>query len=256
MNLAKYTAPLLLLTLSALPSLRADSSIVVSHDEWMFSNGELGVDDDTQFAKSIASFLTGGSGNILILSNNFGLDGSNLQNLLTTSGYSVTESTVVPVSLSGFNAVFVGGMAVNNALLTSYVNGGGSVFLEAGTGSFGTAAAEAAAWNPFLNAFDLGLANNFNGICCDTNVSPFHSQPPYGAALFSGVNTVFANNGNDVSILGINPSVQVFNDANANGLYAAERIASVPEPSSVVVLAGFLLALGLTLRKRAARNAA
>jgi hypothetical protein len=251
-------AKLLLLTLSAslTQSLRA-ASIVVSHDEWMFSNGSLGVDNDTQFATNIASFLTGGTGNILILSNNFGLDGINLNNLLTTSGYSVvTESTVVPVSLSEYDAVYVGGMAVNTALLTSYVSGGGNVFLEAGTGSFGSAAAEAAAWNPFLNAFDLSLATSFNGICCDINVSAFQSQSPYGGALFSGVNTVFMNNGNDVSVVSSNPSVQIFQDANGNGLYGAERISSVPEPSSAVMLAGFLLALGLMLRKRAARNEA
>jgi hypothetical protein len=221
---AKFAAILLLLTLllTLAPPLRADG-IVVSNDEWMFTNQRIGTDNDAQFATDIAGWLTGGSGNILILSNNFGLEDTGLSGLLTTLGYGVTVTSTAPASLAGYAAVFVGG-----------------------------AADEAAAWNPFLNAFGLGLATSYNGVTGDIDVSAFQTQHPYGPALFAGVNTVYVDNGNNVSIVGLGPNGQVFTDAAGNGLYSAVQT-GVPEPTSLLLLAGPLLALGLKRsRKRAA----
>ena len=54
--------------------------------------------------------------------------------------------------------------------------------------------------------------------------------------------------------LGPSPNVQVFADGSGNGLYGAMKTATViPEPSSLLLLAGPLLALALSLsRKRKA----
>ena len=236
----------MLALIAAAPSVRAES-IFVSNDEWMFGNCCLSSDSDTQFATNIASWLTGGSGKILILSNNFGLAGGDLSALLTTDGYTVTTTTTTPADLSPYSAVFVGGMAVNNTALTNYVNSGGNVFVEAGTD--GSASTDAGWWNTFLGNFGLALdAVSYNGISGNINVSAFSSQGPDGPALFTGVNTVFIDNGNNVLSTGTNPSVQIFSDRAGNGLYGAVKVAAVPEPSSLLTLGAALLALGLGIR--------
>lgn len=226
------------------PALHAES-LMVSNDEWMWSDSAFGRDNDQQFARNVASWLTGGSGNILILSSNFGLDNSSLPSYLSSLGYGVTVTTTVPGSFSGYQAVYVAGdsPSISDAMLLSYVNGGGNVLLEAGTGCCGGAAGEASQWNPLLTPFGLALAPIYNGIGGDINVASFQTQPPYGPALFGGVNTVFIDNGNNVLNLGTDSSVEVFNDSNGNGLYGAWRASSVPEPSSLLLL---LLESGLT----------
>lgn len=252
--LIKSVAVLLLFTalLQLTPSLRAES-IFVSNDEWMFGNCCLALNNDAQFASNIANWLTGGSGTILIASNNFGLGGSGLESELQGLGYTVVENAN-PVSLAGYDAVFVGGSAVDNTMLTDYVNGGGNVFVEAGTGCCGGAPGEAGTWNPFLNAFGMNLATNYNNVGLNVDVSAFQSQGPYGSALFSGVNTVYINNGNNVSMEGVAPNVQIFSDANGNGLYGAWQ-GSVPEPSSLMGFVGLLLVLGLAIRRRQSARA-
>ena len=180
---------------------------------------------------------------------------ADLQSLLTADGYTVTETTTAPASLAGYSAVFVGGMAVDNTLLTSYVNGGGECLPRSGHGSFaGGASGEAAAWNPFLNAFGLGLATNYNDVTGDINVLAFQGQAPYGPGLFGGVNQVYINNGNNVSVVGSNPAVQVFS-TGGDGLYGAVQLSSVAESSSIVVVFGLLVLCLAWGRRRVARSA-
>jgi hypothetical protein len=257
----KYLWVLLFATLLWAPALKA-GEIFVSNDEWMFTNDVLGLsspnNNDAQFAQNIAGWLTGGSGKILIDSSNFGLNGADLNTELTNLGYTVTE-TPGATNFSNYNAVFVGGNggSVNNAALISYVNGGGSVFVEAGTGDLGPVG-EAAEWNTFLNAFGLSLAPVYNGIGTgsepgsDINVSAFQFQGPYGAALFTGVDNVFIWNGNDVS--GAGPGVQTWTTDGGDGLYGAwQGTAVTPEPVSMLLMGTFLsLAGGLLSKKKRA----
>jgi hypothetical protein len=252
----KAVQPCVLLTLLCLfvtPLLHA-GSIVVSNDEWMFSNSYINTNNDVQFAKNIGNFVVGGSGNILILSGNFGLTESTFLNLLTTQGYTHTQTSTVPGSFAGYSAIFLAGNVSNDAgldaSLTNYVNAGGNVFLEAGTGCCGGAGGEAGYWNPFLSSFGLSLATSYNGVSGNINVSPFQSQAPYGAALFTGVNSVYVNNGNDVSISGGGSGVQIFADANGNGLFGVYQTTAVPEPSSLMLLGSGLAGFaGLVRRK-------
>lgn len=226
-------------------------SIVVSNDEWLWSDNVIAQGSDSQFATNVAGWLTGGSGNILILSNNFGLTGTMLYTQLTGLGYSVTVTTTIPHSLAGYSAVYVGGYAVPTSLLTSYVTGGGNVFLEAGTGDFGGAAGEAAQWNPFLNNFGLGLAPVYNGYCSLVGgMSGFQTQAPYGPALFNGVSSLFICGGNDVVPFGSNPNTQLWY-LNSDGLYGAWKSSqATPEPSSMLLFGTGAIAAFTCWRQR------
>jgi len=240
--------------LSAISPSAMAERLFVSNDEWMFTDSSISTANDTQFAKNTISWLTGGTpGNVLILSNNFGLTGSGYNSILTGLGYTVTTTTTVPTSLSGYSAVLVAGMPVSNTLLTQYVNGGGNVLLEAGTG-YGGSSGEAAQWNTFLNTYGLSLYGpSYNGVGGSIGVSAFSTQSPYGPALFAGVNSVYINNGNNVLLApGSTSATQVFSDANGNGLYGAWA-APVPEPETyAMVLVGLGLMGFMVSRKKSA----
>jgi hypothetical protein len=209
------------------PSAMAER-ILVFNDEWIFADTYRGspVDtihyaDDAQFAKNSISWLTGGkTGNVLILSNNFGLTGTVYSSILTGLGYSVTQTVVTPPSLSGYVAVLVSGIdSEPTNLLKTYVTHGGNVLLEAG---FGSDVAQAEVWNPFLNTFGLSLASVYNNVGAGgIDVSSFKNQLPYGPALFADVNKLYIWNGNNVLSIGAGSKAQIFTDAGGNGLYGA-----------------------------------
>jgi hypothetical protein len=244
----RFNYALSILTLAILAAVPAvGQSIFVSNDEWVFSNDDLNLSgtDDNQFAQNVALWLTSntsGGRNILILSGNYSLDGTDLKTLLESPpvNATVTEMTSMPspfptptqyqaIYLSGgceftpltfANAVpCAGNYTALDAALVTYVNAGGNVFLEGGLTCH-----DDRGWNGFLNAFGLSMDDFCNDILNSiVNVSPFQTQSPYGPGLFTDVNNVYIDNGENVKSLGTNSGVQIFTDVSGNGLYGAWR---------------------------------
>lgn len=225
--------------------------VVVSHDEWMTNPGSFNVNEQQFVTNALNWFGLGGSGSILLYSGNSFLTNAPFQNYLSSLGYSVTVNSA-PASFGGYSAVFSEGVSgLNGAGLAAYAQGGGNVFYFGGTG-IGGAAGEAAYSNVFLNAVGLNFVASYNGVGT-VNTSGFAAQGPYGAALFTGVSSVYGNNGNDITAPGAAGwTTQVFSDASGNGVYAAATLttATVPEPQSSVLFASGLLALVPLLRRR------
>ena len=153
---------LLLVCVLSAPALFA-GKIVVNHDEWTLANGQ---PNAGAFAANIANwFSPGGPGSFLVYSNSWGLDNATFTGALTGAGHSVTVNTAAPFTLPGLSAydgVFLGGYvgAYDASVLTSYVNGGGNVYLMGGVGVSG----EDSIWDGFLNNFGFEFGPSYNGI--------------------------------------------------------------------------------------------
>jgi hypothetical protein len=216
--------------------------IVVNNDEWSVSDfgfTQAGATNARAFSQNLASFLdTDGvaGGNVLIFSSNFGLTGQSFSGALTAAGYAPTTSTAISFdlpTLMTFDVIFLAGPApVDFAVLSSYVSGGGGVYIAAGTAGFGGPATEAAFWNPFLNTFGLQFADIWDPSTLGL-IDPVQSGHP----LFAGVEQLYYDFGNPVlgTALEFNTSgvglIGIFNDVPS----------AVPEPDSVTLV---LLGLG------------
>lgn len=240
-RLLAVTAVTFILAVSAVLPAQA-GKIVVTNDEWTLSDSGFGVPNDPgQFALNVAQWFTGSStGNsFLVYSSNFGLTGSSLSSVMIGAGnaWTLDTSTVPTLSyLQSFKGVFLAGNGIDNQLLIDYVNGGGNVFLEGGTG-LGGAAAEAAQWNTFLNAFGLGFGSVYNGVGGNIEINSSHP-------IFAGVDHLYQNNGNDTLDIDVSdPRAQVLVTSGSNGLYAVYESVSVPEPGTLLLLGAALLGL-------------
>ena len=261
--------------LSLAASLHA-ATVVVSNDEWLFNDAPFFnlTNNDQEFAANLALLLTAGNtgGNckvktIQIVESPTSVAYPEFDEgfiaFLQGLGYNVpTPLTAAPSTYvgQGWDAVLIAGnvatnTALNDANLIAYVNAGGSVFLEGGTGDFkGSPALEAAAWNPFLNAYGLAFATKFNLIPpSNVDVSAFQTQPPYGPTLFGpttssgAVSSLYIDNGQDILPFGSNPTnIQVFSEVvngTNHGLYGAWRQPWIPLTNQPGVNVGAMLQL-------------
>lgn len=221
------------------------AAVVVNNDEWTLSNtGFASAPGDTErFVTNLASFFSGGaSGTFHAYTNNFGFTESSLSTTLSGAGHTYTTGTgfaFTPANISGFDAIFLGGFylnAVEISTLIDYANSGGHVYLAGGT-AVGGPATEAAAWNPFLNAFGMSYASNYNGIVGNIDVTSA-THP-----IFEGVNVLYQASGNSISGTGIQVSL------NGQGLYA---VSPIPIPAAVWLFGSGLIGLiGIGRKKKA-----
>jgi hypothetical protein len=106
-----------------------NGQIVVNADEWTLSNQSFQKAPDTAtFVTNVAQYFVGDKkGKFHVLSNNFGLTQSSLEQTMTKAGHTWTKGMNIPIdlaTLSQYDAVFVGGDPVNNQVLIDYVKNG------------------------------------------------------------------------------------------------------------------------------------
>jgi hypothetical protein len=258
----RHYSPLILLVTQAV-ALDAQR-VFVAHDEWMTNNTYFtsGSNERRLVNNALDWFGVGAGDRVLTWSGNqIGYINSPLPGVITGRGALYAQSTAAQSNLAQYKAIFVGGFAVDNTALINYVLGGGNVFLMGGTCTRLAAGAscdtnagqEAADWQAFLQRFGMGFASQYNGLQGNLSTSAFASQGALGAALFTGVSTVYADNGNTVqTTIGTPAGVtrQVFAVPGGPALFGAAVATVVPEPSAVSLIVGGLGAIMVCIRRR------
>ncbi|MBO1048842.1 MAG: hypothetical protein HEQ10_14375 [Dolichospermum sp. DEX182a] len=233
-NVGKQTITYSITPKTKPPQSTQKGKIVVNSDEWTLGNvGFQRSPDAAIFAINVAKYFVGErKGKFHALSSNFGLVQSSLEQTMTTAGHTWTKGMNITIdlpTLSQYDGIFVGGDLVDNKVLIQYVKNGGKVYLCAGTG-WGGPQAEADRWNTFLVEFGLKFAGAYNGI--EGNFSPNQSHP-----LFTGVKSLYFNNGNSITDLKpespLNQIVQTH--SNGQGLIATAEF-DPTEPIGIIDL--------------------
>lgn len=233
----------------------AGGQVVVCGDEWTLSDSAFTNNTvyTQAFAGNLANFMMGASGNILDTSDNGVHSGVSLGAYLTTQGYTYVKDAVSTFDaslISSYEAIIVGGLrgradiAANLATLTNYVAGGGNVYVFGGTGSFGIAANEAAAWNPFTTLYGMTLGSSYVPppaeviVTCDANSHP----------LRVGVDKLTFGFGHDVTVSGGAVVALSGGPELDHNIGMVATTALVPEPASLMALG--LGGLALIRRRR------
>jgi hypothetical protein len=162
----------------------ATQTLVVSGDEWQMSDLAYGPDyasGTTQFVNAMVA--TFGGSHYLLLTGNTNVTQSSLTQAAAqfeSLGKSVSFSPTFDLATaSAYDAVFHFGQLVDPADFATYVNGGGNAYVSLGGGWWGTAAGEAAAWNPVLAQFGLVAGNEWFPVAgfvqADVTVGPSDS---------------------------------------------------------------------------------
>jgi len=167
---------------------RAEASgrIVAAFDDWTLAN--VGFRPGTQpahFATNVAAWFTGGlPGRFLAYSTHPGYTGSSLSNAMVSAGHilmATTNTSFTLTNLLTYDAVFVGGDAVDTNVLVQYVEASGNVYVFSGGLSAN------AQWNGLMGQFGLG----FSGTTSGAFDYPIASSHP----IFAGVDHLYALNG-------------------------------------------------------------
>ncbi len=172
--------------------------VVAMGDEWMLTNSAFVANNPaaTQLATQLGSFIANGQANasFVVMSPESEINptgqGSSLAATMTGLGHTWSHLPNGPfnlATLSAYDGVVVcngpGFGPANAAILTQYVNSGGSVVVIGGTGGLGGAFSEAAAWNTFLNNFGLQFNAPYIGPTAAVQIPVVPNTNPVGAGV-------------------------------------------------------------------------
>ena len=134
--------------------------LVASGDEWQLSSAAFAGDyaaGTNGFVAALAA--TFGGSNYLFLTGNGNVPVAELGAAaaeFALHGKTVSYAAAFDLDAAqDYDAVFHFGQLIDQAALVDYVNGGGDAYVSLGSGYYGSAAGEAAAWNPTLAQFGL-----------------------------------------------------------------------------------------------------
>lgn len=262
-----FATATLVASLCAAPVLAASSGAVVAvGDEWLFSDlafdgGSVSGDSftgDRTSAEALTSNLAaalGGTNYLIATDNAYGY-GSDFETYLSgTLGKSVSRTTTqagFDAGLAAADAVFLVGAigSASRTALDAFVANGGSVVVSLGAGLGGSAAAEAGAWNPFLQTYGLTAATSYSTFARFTPLTVSDGA----SSLDDGVSTILWGYGNQISLFGTasgNSLVSgVADGLTVSAIGMSPAAAPVPLPAGAVLLVGGLAAFGALRRTR------
>jgi hypothetical protein len=244
---------------SSIISTQADAGVLVaSGDEWTLSNYAFAAPYQVGASALVRDLTTTfGGANYLLLTGNGNVSDSQLS-LLTAElillGKTVHSSASFDAStIGGYDAVFHFGQGLSAGQLTdldAYLTAGGNAYVSLGSGWYGSAAGEAATWNPILANYGLVAGSTWftalgfvdatvtTGPAGATNLIWGYGQSierlPGGQGV-SYVRGSFAGDPEDIGLIGASRVLGV---------------SAIPEPSSwALMILGFGLT-GLAIRRR------
>lgn len=175
--------------------------IIAIGDEWLLSDPAFSAQpaQSAQLTDNISKFFTDGTPSRMLVWSTSpfvapgqrGVLGTGLKSRMEALGHTwdVNPSMAFTLeNLRGYRAIFLSGGWPSGTLsvLEAYLREGGNVLVMAGTGDWGSAPAEASAWNGFLTKFGLAFGDTwfaFGGSLL--NVPTLASGNPLGKLLTS-----------------------------------------------------------------------
>ncbi len=212
-----------LLALAGAPaSAQQPGRIVLSNDEWtVTSYGCTAPSDGAVFAANVASWFTHGEIGVFGIWNHYGFNNPEFTAAMTGQGHllGILPATITLPVLQQYDGVFLAASTFPTQVLIDYVEGGGNVYVAAGTGAWLIPEWEADAWNPFLQHFGLQFHNEWNtGAGTHMPVTEWHP-------IFAGVDHLWHDVGQGIfDLQPANPANRVFvpvPGAPTQGLYGA-----------------------------------
>lgn len=228
---------------AVLPAVASAATVIVNADEWATTDTGFAVAGSANVNQFVANLVGEFGTKIHAYSTNFAYTGSSIASAMSSAGATYTTGLGITFdlpTLSGYDAILLGGNYLDGtqlATLSSYVSGGGNVYISAGTGA-GGAATEAGAWNPFLSAYNLQLVGDYVGPTGNVAVS--------GDPIFNGVSQLYFDNANGLTVTG---NVVCCSNQALFGVSRSD-VPAVPLPASGLLLGAALAGAGAVVRRR------
>ncbi len=201
-------AAAMLFALTSAACAQQPGRIVVSNDEWTITSyGCTEPGDGAVFAANVASWFNHGEIGVFGVWDHYAFNNQPFVDAMTGQGHllGLLPATITLPVLQQYDGVFLTAATFPTQLLIDYVEGGGNVYVAAGTGAWFWPDLEADAWNPFLEHFGLKLHNEFN------TSGGTHMPVSEWHPLFAGVDHLWHDVGQGIfDLVPSNPANRVF----------------------------------------------